>query len=97
MPRGRPRTRPERTTPKRPYHKSGRYTKAKKAERAFRKSRRTELKNYQVDMPGFELEARRGDRGVESQTSYEGWRRRGTKAKLQIMFHLVEARHIKAK
>ena len=41
--RGRPRTRPERTTPKRPYYKSGRYSKARKAERAFRKSRRAEF------------------------------------------------------
>ena len=85
MPRGRPRTRPVRTTPKRPYHKSGRYTKAKKAERAFRKTRRGELKNYQEDMPGFELETRRGNRGVyidPSPIANVGWQRRGKKAKI---------------
>jgi len=85
MPRGRPRTRPVRTTPKRPYHKSGRYTKAKKAERAFRKTRRGELKNYQEDMPAYELETRRGNRGVyidPSPIANVGWKRRGRKPKI---------------
>ena len=87
MPRGRPRTRPVRTTPKRPYHKSGRYTKAKKAERAFRKTRRGELKDYQLpeDMFGTKMEVRRGNRGVyvdPSPIANVGWKRRGRKPKI---------------
>jgi hypothetical protein len=99
--RGRPRTRPERTTPKRPYHRSGRYTKAKKAERALRKSRRAAFKNEMEtkNMFGKEfgdvfpkklLEKRRGNRGMESQTSYEGWRRRGRKAKVTNIVPLLK-------
>ena len=42
--RGRPRTRPERTTPKRPYKRSYRYTKVARAERkakaAFKRERK---------------------------------------------------------
>ena len=84
--RGRPRTRPERTTPKRKYQRSGRYSKERKAERAFRKSRRAELKNYEVDMPGFELERRRGGRkGFVTPVLKEGWQRKGRKAKIANM------------
>ena len=81
--RGRPRTRPERTTPKRKYQRSGRYSKARKAERAFRKSRKAELQNYQPDMPAFELERRRGGRkGFVTPVIKDGWNRRGRKAKI---------------
>ena len=94
--RGRPRTRPERTTPKRPYYKSGRYTKAKKAERAMRKSRRGDFKNEMLErqMYGKEylelfgkklLEKRRGNRGVvidSSPIANVGWQRRGRKPKI---------------
>ena len=81
--RGRPRTRPERTTPKRKYQRSGRYNKERKAERALRKARRAELLNYQPDMPGFELERRRGGRkGFVTPVLKEGWQRRGRKAKI---------------
>ena len=87
MPRGRPRTRPVRTTPKRPYHKSGRYTKAKKAERAMRKSRKGDFKHEMLErqMYGKEypelfakklLEKRRGNRGVvidSSPIANVGW------------------------
>ena len=89
--RGRPRTRPERTTQKRKYHKSGRYTKEKKAERALRKSRRAEfLSDMQVrNMHGREygelnptLERRRGRKNVMSNLTNEGFHRSGRKAKI---------------
>ena len=91
--RGRPRTRPERTTPKRPYKKSGRYSKARKAERAFRKSRRAEfLGNMQLqkmhgnefgDLNAAPLERRRGGRrGFVTPVIKDGWNRRGKKAKI---------------
>ena len=94
--RGRPRTRPERTTPKRPYYKSGRYSKARKAERAFRKSRRAELLgNMQAqkmlgnefgDLNAAPLERRRGGRrGFVTPVLKEGWQRRGRKAKIANM------------
>ena len=60
--RGRPRTRPERTTPKRPYKRSHRYTKVAKAERkakaAFKRERKGDfLSDMQVrNMHGREYE-----------------------------------------
>ena len=86
--RGRPRTRPERTTPKRPYKRSGRYSKARKAERAFRKPRRAVLLgdmqlqkmhgNDFGDLNPNNLERRRGGRrGFVTPVLKEGWQRRG--------------------
>ena len=90
--RGRPQTRPERTTQKREYHKSGRYTKEKKAERALRKTRRAEfLSDMKLrNMHGKEgdelfanLERRRGGRkGFVTPVLKEEWQRRGRKAKI---------------
>jgi hypothetical protein len=93
--RGRPRTRPERTTPKRPYKRSHRYTKVAKAERkakaAFKRERKGEfLSDMQVrNMHGREygelyptLERRRGRRNVMSNLTNEGFHRPGRKAKI---------------
>ena len=94
--RGRPRTRPERTTPKRPYNRSNRYTKLAKAERAarvaFKRERKAQFgyaKNKQIrlgneygDLYPNKLERRRGRRNVMSNLTNEGFHRPGRKAKI---------------
>ena len=92
------RTRPERTTPKRPYKRSHRYTKVARAERkaraAFKRERKGEfLSDMQVrNMHGREygelypaLERKRGRKNVMSNMTNEGFLRSGRKAKIGNM------------
>ena len=69
MPRGRPRTRPVRTTPKRKYSRSYRYTKEAKAQRkaeaAFRRQHRGHAATNPKSSFGMPTDRRRGYKNLD--------------------------------